>query len=216
MRLLRQQLGQDPQSAAYVRIGRLPYLSLLLLSSAVRYETLEKPNRYCRAIFSFLYNSSWSSEFNSSVAKVRTHCRRSFLTVHQICNVHFSDQHFSQQRSRGAVQSMDRYKVITASASQHRLPAHLAGQKQRHHSGRQLRLKSAADAPVEQFRFVADMVSTTGKQRLKDFSQCYQMLPADLKRQLDSINRDLQEFGYSLGEWYAKGRHSSVLDNWEF
>ena len=75
-------------------------------------------------------------------------------------------------------------------------------------------------------QFVSALVAERGRARMKEFLQFYKALPGDLRRRLDSLEKQLLRFGYSLFAWPtstqrrgkagARGaREPMLLSQWE-
>lgn len=84
---------------------------------------------------------------------------------------------------------------------------------------RKLRLrwqKPGRETIVNELEFLPELHKFSIETRLSQYHEAYAQLPAELRKELDTISEELKKFGYSLqiGEekWYLN--HTSVFDTW--
>lgn len=196
----------------------------------MRYEQFERPNKVCRELFRFIFDSNTSTEYNSTMTKVSiitlsVPC----LTVSQVCNVYFPNSikppaSFSTSSGSASRSSDSRVSVL--------LPRNRAVNLKRKpnsrklevdilddpfndfvDSRRSLRLRNYQD--TKSFQFIPELVTSTGKERIKEYRAALEKLPAEIRSELIAVDIRLRRFGYSLTEWAVSEARNNLLSPWE-
>lgn len=80
-------------------------------------------------------------------------------------------------------------------------------------SRRSLRLRNYQD--TKSFKFIPELVTSTGRERIREYRAALDRLPTELKSALSEVDKRLRRFGYSLTEWAVAEAKSNLLTPWE-
>ena len=78
---------------------------------------------------------------------------------------------------------------------------------------RALRLRNYQDA--NSFKFIPELVTSTGKERIREYRAALNKLPLDLRGSLEAVDKRLRSYGYSLTEWSASEAKNNLLTPFE-
>lgn len=78
---------------------------------------------------------------------------------------------------------------------------------------RYLRLRNYQD--TKSFQFIPELVTSTGRERIREYRAALERLPSEIRAQLGQVDKRLRRFGYSLNEWMIGEARNNLLTPWE-
>lgn len=89
------------------------------------------------------------------------------------------------------------------------------GDNTNHHRQLRLRSSSSAQESAETFTFMPELVAERGRARMREFLYAYQALGPAMKVRMDSLDKQLRTFGYSLFQWQMTSQATTMFSKYE-
>lgn len=114
---------------------------------------------------------------------------------------------------RGVSRQAPQYRKKSSSRSRRMLSNLTSTESTIADSSRSLRLRNYQD--TKSFKFIPELVTSTGRERIREYRAALDRLPTELKSALSDVDKRLRRFGYSLTEWAVAEAKSNLLTPWE-